>query len=74
MLFHEIEIFEGRTLFGELVLPRPPLVGGALQVVLLVVAYAAREQVVHHHYTDIHTTRLQKGQTYCCVQVWSIVL
>ena len=63
MFLHEIKIFEGWTLLGELMLPRPPLVGGAFQVVLLMVAYTGREEVVHHHNTDVHTTRLQKQYT-----------
>ena len=67
MFLHEVKVFEGWTLLGELMLPRPPLVGGALQVVLLVVAYTAREEVVHHHYADIHTTRLQKEHTLSCI-------
>ena len=65
MFLHEVEVFEGWTFLGELMLSRPPLVGGAFQIVLLVIAYAGREKVVHHHYTDIRTTRLQKE--YTCV-------
>ena len=60
MFLHKVEIFERWALLSELVLPRPPLVGGAFQIVLLVVANAGREEVVHHHYADVHTARLQK--------------
>ena len=58
MSLHEIQVLEGGAGLLRFPLTCLPLVGGALQVILLVVPHARRQQVVHHHYTDVDTPTL----------------
>lgn len=57
-VLHEIQVLErGHGLFS-LLRRRPPLVGGALQVVLDVHPYGTGQQVVHDHDADVLACRL----------------
>ncbi len=58
MSLREVQVLEGGALLEQLTAAGFPLVGGALQVVLLVVAHAGGKQVVHHHNSDVHTATL----------------
>lgn len=61
MFIHKVQILEGGASLAALASTGLPLVGGALQVVLLVVADAGGQQVVHHHDTDVHAATLGMG-------------
>ena len=61
MFLNEVQVLEGGAPLGELAGAGLALVGGAFEVVLLVVADAGGQQVVHHHNTDVHTAALQYG-------------
>lgn len=73
---HEVEVLVGGRGLLLLVLGRPPLVGWALQVVLLVHLGTGGEEVVHHHQTNVlaatlkHTCLLQLSRLdmYCLKQ------
>ena len=60
MFLHEVQVFECWTLLCQLVLPCPSFVGGAFEVILLVVPETGWQQVVHHHDTNVDTTGLQE--------------
>lgn len=54
----EIQVLVGGTGLLPLFPGCPPLVGGALQVILVVHFDAARQHVVHHHQSDVDASRL----------------
>lgn len=55
---HEIQVLERGHGLVSLFRRRPPLVGGALQVVLEVHPHSAGQQVVHDHDADVLAGRL----------------
>lgn len=66
-VLHEIQVFECGHGLVPLLCRRPPLVGGALQVVLEVHAHGARQQVVHDHDADVLAGRLDAVEP---VELW----
>ena len=50
---HKVQVFESGFGLFSFLLGCPPLVRGALQVELEVHAYRARQNIVHHHDSDV---------------------
>ena len=58
MIGNEVEVLESGAALGSLGTRRPPFVGAALQVVLLVVIDRRRQQVVHYDKPNVLPTTL----------------
>ena len=60
VLVNEVKVFEGGAPLGPLRRTGLALVGGAFEVVLLVVDHRGRQQVVHHQDTNVGASTLEK--------------
>lgn len=59
----KVQIFVGRTSLLSLFPGCPSLVGGSLQVVLVVHFDGARQDIVHYHQSDVDASRLDAVQS-----------
>lgn len=63
MRFLEVQIFVSGRRLGTLLARGAALVGGALQVVLVVHLHSPRQHIVHHYQTDGNATTLDAVKT-----------
>lgn len=59
----KVQIFVGRTRLLSLLSGCPSLVGGSLQVVLVVHFDGARQDIVHYYQSDVDASRLDAVQS-----------
>lgn len=63
----EVQVFVGRTGFFPFFPGRSPLVRGSFQIIFVVHFDRARQDVVHHHQSDVYATGLDAVQA---VKLW----